>query len=76
MMKISVRVITNAKAEKIEENGGDFKVWLKSKPVENTANKTLIKFIAKHFQVPKRNVKIVSGLKSRNKILEVFSDGA
>lgn len=76
MMKISVRVVTNSTLEQIEKAGNGFKVWLRSKPVENEANKALVKIIARHFRVPKRNVAIVSGLKSRDKIIEVITDGS
>jgi len=75
-MKISVKVITNAKVEKIEKDDGNFQVWLRSKPIGNEANIALIKIIAEHFGVQKSCVRIVSGLKNRHKILEVILDGA
>ena len=46
-------------------------VGLTSKPVKGKANAELIKKLAKHFKVPSSHVKIVSGLKSRDKIVEV-----
>ena len=75
-MKVSVRVTTNAKIDKIERTGDNFKIWLKSKPIDNEANLALIKIIAKYFQVPKKAVGIVSGQTSRNKIIEVNENGS
>ena len=46
-------------------------VGLTSKPVKGKANAELIKKLAKHFKVPPSHIKFVSGLKSRDKIVEV-----
>jgi uncharacterized protein YggU (UPF0235/DUF167 family) len=35
--------------------------------VDGRANEALIEFLAGHYKVPKRNVRITSGLKSRQK---------
>jgi uncharacterized protein len=35
------------------------------------ANEALVEFLASHYGVPKRNVRIVSGLKSRQKRVEI-----
>ncbi len=40
-------------------------------PVKGEANLEIIKKIAKHLGMPKSNVKIVAGKKSRDKIVEV-----
>ena len=50
---------------------GSLKVWLKSKPVEGAANKELISFLAGFYKVKKNDILIISGLTSRNKIVEV-----
>ncbi len=43
-MKITVKVIPNSKFEKVEQTAEkNFKVWLKSKPIDNKANDELIK---------------------------------
>lgn len=71
-MKISVKAKPGAKKIKIEEiEKGHFEVCLKSRAQEGKANQELIFLIAKHFKVSKSRVEIVSGLKSKNKILEV-----
>ena len=70
-MKIKIKVIPNAKENKIIE-GEILKVYVKSPPVEGKANKIVISLLAKNFGVKKSDVKIVSGFKSREKVVEIL----
>lgn len=68
-MKIKVKVHANSSQEKIDRKSEEeFEVWIKEKPLEGKANVSLEKLLKKYFNV---DVKIVRGLKSRNKIFEV-----
>ena len=49
------------------QHGERVKLRLAAPPVEGKANAALIEFLAEYFGVPRRNVTIVSGLKSRSK---------
>lgn len=49
-------------------------VGITSKPENGKANLELIKKLAKHFNVSSSNVKIISGFKSRRKIVEIIND--
>ncbi|MFZ5341499.1 MAG: DUF167 domain-containing protein [Patescibacteria group bacterium] len=44
---------------------------ISAKPVDGEANKALIEFLAQHFDIPRRNVKIISGFTSREKLVEI-----
>lgn len=73
MPKINIKVIPGAKVEQIQESfDGSLKVWVRGKPVEGEANKSLILLLSKHFDVPKSSIRIVSGLTSRNKVIEII----
>jgi uncharacterized protein len=48
-------------------HGERIKLRLAAPAVEGKANAALIEFIAAYFGVPRRNVRIISGLKSRSK---------
>jgi uncharacterized protein len=48
-------------------HGERIKLRLAAPPVEGKANAALIEFVAAYFGVPRRNVRIVSGLRSRSK---------
>lgn len=56
----------------IEINKDEISIGIISEPQKNKANKDLIEKISKHFDVPKSNVRIVSGEKSRKKLVEVL----
>ena len=60
-----------ARSEFAGEHGGRLKVRLAARAVDGKANEALIQFLAFHYGVPKRNVRIVSGLKSRQKRVEI-----
>ena len=63
-----------ARSEFAGEHGGRMKLRLAAPPVEGKANAALIEFLAEYFGVPKRNVRISAGLKSRRK--RVVIEGA
>ncbi|NLG11899.1 MAG: DUF167 domain-containing protein [Elusimicrobia bacterium] len=71
-MKISVKVVVNAKKQKVVMEGDTVKVWIDAPPVEGKANKRLIEILSKHYDKPKSSFKIKSGLKSRTKIIEIL----
>lgn len=50
-------------------HGDRLKIKITAPPVDAAANKALIKFIAKYFDVPQVNVKIIRGENSRNKLV-------
>jgi uncharacterized protein (TIGR00251 family) len=75
-MQKKVKVKPNSKIEKIEEEAdGSLTVHLKSPPVDGKANEELIKILAKKFDVPKSYIRIKSGLSSRQKLIEIDTDG-
>ncbi len=46
-------------------------VYLRARAIEGKANEALVILLARHFQVKRWQVKIVSGAKSRKKIVEI-----
>jgi hypothetical protein len=56
-----------ARSEFAGRHGERIKVRLAAPAVEGKANAALIAFLAGHFGVPRRNVRIAAGLKSRRK---------
>ena len=57
------------------KHGERLKVRLQARAVDGKANEALIDFLAGHFGVPRRSVRILSGLKSRQKRVEILSAG-
>ena len=68
----SVRLTPRAsKNEIVGIQAGALRVRLTAPPVEGAANAALIEFLAERLQVRKSAVSIVSGEKSRNKVVRV-----
>jgi uncharacterized protein len=71
-MQKQVKVKPNSKRQTIEESAdGQLTVYLKSPPVDGKANKELIELLAQKYDVPKSQIRIKSGLSSRNKLVEI-----
>lgn len=72
MQRIKIKIITRAKRNQIIGWQGDIlKIRLSAAPVAGKANEALLDFLAKNWGVAKSDIKIVRGLKSKNKILEM-----
>ena len=55
---------------------GHPKIRLAAPPVDGAANAALVEFVAKRLGIAKSRVKVVGGLTSRRKMLEVEGVGA
>lgn len=70
-MKYKVRVFPNAKKNRLVEEEGRLKVFLTAPPVEGKANKALIEYLMEYFGVKRRQITILQGEKSRDKLVEI-----
>lgn len=65
---LSVRVTPkSSKSDILGEHGQELKISIKAPPTDGQANKELIRFIAKTFQVSKSEVVLMCGETSRSK---------
>ena len=71
-MYVKVRVKAGAKKEEVRlVSKTHFAISVREKPLQNLANKRVIELIARHFRVPAKAVRIVSGHRSPSKILSL-----
>ena len=71
-MRLTVKVKTGkGKNNVIKHDFGEYEVWVKSPPIKGAANRELIKVLANYFSVKSYNLRIVKGLTSQIKILEL-----
>ncbi len=73
-MKVFLKTKPNSKQQKIEkifENS--FQIWVKEPAKQGKANKAVIKVLTDYFNVSKSSIRIISGIKYREKILEIKS---
>ena len=71
-MRYNVRVQTRASSDRVVR-GADrtIKVHLRVPPVDGRANDALREALAEEFGISKSKVRITSGLKSRDKVVEI-----
>lgn len=73
-MKFFLKAKPGAKINKVENAEGNIlRVFVKAPAKEGKANLAVIKAIADYFKIPKNAVRVKSGLKSKNKIIEIIS---
>jgi len=70
-MRIIVKVKTGAKKEGVEKEDY-FKVSVKALPVKGKANREVIKLIADYFKTDTSRIRIVSGIKSSKKVIDII----
>jgi hypothetical protein len=71
--KLKIRVTPRAKRDEVYTILGDgtVKVRLTAPPVEGKANKALIKYFSGIFEIPRSRIEILTGFKSRNKLVNI-----
>ena len=73
-MRISVRVVPNARKERVEAFASGLKVYVTAPAIEGKANKRLIEVLASYFKIKKSGLKIIKGRASRDKVVEVSKE--
>ncbi len=69
---IRVKVLPrSSKNQIVGKEEGAYRIKLTSAPVDGQANRALIKFLAKTLGLPKRDVNIISGERSRTKRVRI-----
>ena len=73
-MRIAVHVQPGARvSEVVGESGDALKIRLQAPPVDGKANEALIVFISEKLGVRQRDVRLLRGQTSRQKLLEIES---
>jgi uncharacterized protein (TIGR00251 family) len=72
-LRIGVRLVPRADRTSIDGVvGGRLRVRVTAPPVDGSANDALVKLLAGELGVSRRSVRIVAGLRSRDKVVEVL----
>jgi len=66
---LELRVVPHSSRTELLQENNQLKLYLKSVPQKDKANKELIKFFKKEFNL---KVEILRGLKSREKVLKII----
>jgi len=79
-MKIFVKAKPGAKENKvtppplrlIPNKDEYYIVSTKERPVEGRANEAITELLAEHFEIPKNQIKLISGATSKRKVFEIM----
>ena len=76
-VRVAVRLTPRASAARIGGVAdGKLKIAVTAPPTDNQANDALLRLLAKQWRLPRRDLSIVAGATSRNKIIHVAGDPA
>lgn len=71
-MRIVVSVKVNARKNEVEKlDDGKYLVHTTAIPVENKANEKVIELLSEYFGIAKSRMRVMRGLSSHNKVIEV-----
>ena len=71
MARFVLRIVPNARRTEVVGMHGDaIKIKIHSPATDGKANAALLEFLAETLDVPSRSVRIISGEKSRDKLIE------
>lgn len=71
-MKINVTITPNARVSAIVKlDESNYKIKVDAPATEGRANTRLVELLAEYFNVSKSSIRIIRGLKSRGKVVEV-----
>ena len=69
---IEIIVVPRASTtEIVGYQGNALKIRLKAPPVDNAANEELIRFLAKHFDIPKSAITLLRGRTAKRKVVRI-----
>jgi len=69
---LKARVIPRAKSNRIHFESDGLKIHVTAPASDNRANEAAIAILSKKLSIPKSRVRLVSGMKSRNKSFEIL----
>lgn len=70
--RLRLRVVPNAKrSEVVGAHGDAIKLKIAAPALEGKANEELVEFLAARLGIPRRSVTLVSGEKSRDKVIAI-----
>jgi uncharacterized protein YggU (UPF0235/DUF167 family) len=70
-MKFFITVKPRSREERVEKINNGYVAYIKEQPIENKANKALIRLLSEYFGVPRSRIAILSGVRSKQKIVEI-----
>jgi uncharacterized protein len=72
-MRITLKVHPRARRNRLTQAAtGEYKLEVTAPPVDGAANDAVVEFFARGLKLPRSHVRIVTGEKSRRKVVEIL----
>ena len=72
MCRLKLRIVPNAKRNEVTgEHGDAVKIKIAAPAIEGKANEALLEFLAEKLGLHRRNLTLIAGEKSRDKLIEI-----
>ena len=72
MGRLKLRIVPNAKRDEVVgEHGDAVKIKVAASAIEGKANEALLEFVAEKLRVHRRDITLITGEKSRDKLIEI-----
>jgi len=68
---INIKVINKAKKNLVKVTKAGYRVYVTAAPEKGKANVAVINLLSEYFEVKKYHINIVSGVHSRDKVVEI-----
>jgi uncharacterized protein YggU (UPF0235/DUF167 family) len=68
---VHVKVKANSKKQDVINNGEFLTIFVRSKAIQNKANRELINVIKRKLEISANQIQIISGLKGSNKVIQI-----
>jgi len=69
--RIAATIHPGSSRKKVEIRDSGTHIYTTSKPVEGQANRDAVKILSEYLHIPRRDVRLVKGMKSKQKIFEI-----
>ena len=69
---IEVKVVSNAKITQVKVSNSIIKVYVNAPAIDGKANKAVIESLAKHYNIKNKNIEIIKGFKSKEKLFKIL----
>ena len=76
-LRLKVRVNPRSSQDRIlgyKPETGELRISIRAAPVDDSANDAMLRLLSKSLGVPQRRLRIVRGVKSREKVVDVDAD--
>lgn len=71
MINLEIKITAGAKSNSFKKENENYYIRIMAKAIDGKANKSIIEFLSKEFNLKKKDIEIIRGEKSSKKIISI-----